>query len=70
MPAFAMPRLHLGLLARRSGKLDSARRELGQALILLTREDGARLLLFGGGFNRGALTSLCESALRDCGGRP
>jgi chemotaxis protein methyltransferase CheR len=69
-PAFAMPRLHLGLLARRSGKRESARRELGHALILLKREDGSRLLLFGGGFNRGALISLCESALRDCGGRP
>jgi chemotaxis protein methyltransferase CheR len=69
-PAFAMPRLHLGLLARRSGKRESARRELSQALILLKREDGARLLLFGGGFNRGTLISLCETALRDCGGRP
>lgn len=69
-PAFAMPRLHLGLLARRRGDRESARRELGQALILLKREDGARVLLFGGGFNRAALIALCESALRDCGGKP
>jgi chemotaxis protein methyltransferase CheR len=69
-PSFAMPRLHLGLLARRAGDRDQARRELGQALILLKREDASRLLLFGGGFNRASLVSLCESALRDCGGRP
>lgn len=68
-PAFAMPRLHLGLLARRSGERDTARRELAQALILLKREDASRLLLFGGGFNRDALIALCGSALRDCGGQ-
>jgi chemotaxis protein methyltransferase CheR len=68
--AFAMPRLHLGLLARRAGKRDAARRELSQALILLKREDASRLLLFGGGFNRDALVALCASALHDCGGEP
>jgi chemotaxis protein methyltransferase CheR len=68
-PAFAMPRLHLGLLARRAGDRDAARRELGQALILLRREDSSRLLLFAGGFSREALIALCESALRECGGR-
>ncbi len=69
-PAFAMPRLHLGLLARRAGRREAARRELAQALILLKREDGARLLLFGGGFKRGALVTLCETALRDCEAKP
>lgn len=69
-PAFAMPRLHLGLLAGRAGDQDTARRELTQALTLLKREDASRLLLFGGGFNRGALMALCEAALRECGGRP
>jgi chemotaxis protein methyltransferase CheR len=69
-PGFAMPRLHLGLLARRAGDRIAARRELTQALILLKREDASRLLLFGGGFNREALLALCESALRDCGGKP
>jgi chemotaxis protein methyltransferase CheR len=64
---FAMPRLHLGLLARRAGDHRSACRELGWALILLRREDASRLLLFGGGFNRDALMALCESALRTCG---
>ncbi len=69
-PAFAMPRLHLGLLARRAGDRDRARRDLAQALFLLKREDAARLLLFGGGFDRAALIALCELALADCGGRP
>jgi chemotaxis protein methyltransferase CheR len=69
-PAFAMPRLHLGLLARRAGDRDGARRELAQASVLLKREDASRLLLFGGGFNREALLVLCETALRECGGRP
>jgi chemotaxis protein methyltransferase CheR len=62
-PGFAMPRLHLGLLARRSGDLDAVRRELGQALLLLQREDASRLLLFGGGFNRDALLALCRAEL-------
>jgi chemotaxis protein methyltransferase CheR len=69
-PGFAMPRLHLGLLARRGGDRDTARRELAQALFLLEREDASRLLLFGGGFNREALMKLCGSALAECGGRP
>jgi chemotaxis protein methyltransferase CheR len=68
-PGFAMPRLHLGLLARRAGEREAARRELTQALFLLEREDPARLLLFGGGFNREALVGLCNLALKDCGGR-
>lgn len=68
-PHFAMPRLHLGLLARRAGQRDAARRDLQQALHLLAGEDNARLVLFGGGFGRAALLALCESALRDCGGR-
>lgn len=67
-PVFAMPRLHLGLLARRAGDWDTARRELAQALLLLEREDASRLLLFGGGFNRGALIGLCKTVLGECGG--
>ena len=66
---FAMPRLHLGLLARRAGDFGSARRELGWARVLLKQEDASRLLLFGGGFNRDALMTLCKSALRSCGER-
>jgi chemotaxis protein methyltransferase CheR len=66
-PGFAMPRLHLGLLASRAGARNRARRELSQALVLLRREDAARLLMFGGGFGRNALIALCEAALRGCG---
>jgi chemotaxis protein methyltransferase CheR len=69
-PGFAMPCLHLGLMARRAGDRDGARREFGHALVLLRREDPARLLLFGGGFTRAALIALCESALRENGSRP
>lgn len=66
-PSFAMPRLHLGLLARRGGDHETARRELRQALILLQREEASRLLLFGGGFGREALSALCRAELRACG---
>jgi chemotaxis protein methyltransferase CheR len=62
-PAFAMPKLHLGLLSRRAGKFSEARTELGQARSLLEREDAARVLLFGGGFNRSALLALCDAEL-------
>ncbi|HSI60930.1 MAG TPA: protein-glutamate O-methyltransferase CheR [Ideonella sp.] len=67
-PGFAMPRMHLGLLARRTGERETARRELGQALVLLQREDASRLLLFGGGFGREALLALCRAELQACGG--
>ncbi len=67
---FAMPRLHMGLLARRAGHRDLARRELSMALTLLEREDGSRLLLFGGGFGRDALVQLCSAELAACGGAP
>lgn len=67
--AFAMPRLHLGLIARRQGDHATACRELAQALTLLQREDSSRLLLFGGGFGREALLALCQAELAACGGR-
>lgn len=60
---FALPHLHLGLLAGREGNKKGARRELQQALALLYREDPDRLLLFGGGFSREALMSLCRAQL-------
>jgi len=66
-PGFAMPRLHLGLLARRAGDPAGARRELGEAVALLQREDASRLLLFGGGFKREALLALCRAELLACG---
>jgi chemotaxis protein methyltransferase CheR len=67
-PGFAMPRLHLGLLMRRGGDRVAARVELAQARSLLEREDSARLLMFGGGFNRSALLALCSAELELTGG--
>jgi chemotaxis protein methyltransferase CheR len=66
--SFAMPRLHMGLLCRRAGDRAGAGRELAEALDLLRREDGSRLLLFGGGFTREALAALCRAELIACGG--
>lgn len=66
-PAFAMPRLHIGLLARRHAAPESARHDLAQAMQLLQKEDPARLLLFGGGFKREALIALCRAELAALG---
>jgi chemotaxis protein methyltransferase CheR len=66
--AFAMPHLHLGLVAKRSADVETARRELGRALPLLDQEDATRILLFGGGFTRKALVDFCRAELRACGG--
>lgn len=68
--SFAMPRLHLGLMARRSGDLEGTRLELGHALTLLKREDASRVLLFGGGFGRDALIALCRGELKAAGAAP
>jgi chemotaxis protein methyltransferase CheR len=65
-PQFAMPHLRGGLIARRAGRLDEARRELEAALDLLQREDTSRLLLFGGGFTRSSLSTLCAAELKAC----
>jgi chemotaxis protein methyltransferase CheR len=67
-PDFAMPRLHFGRLARRTGDLERARRELARALELLAGEDPARLSLFGGGFSREGLRQICRNELAACGG--
>ncbi|MBI4467948.1 MAG: methyltransferase domain-containing protein [Acidobacteria bacterium] len=69
-PGFAMPRLHLGLLARKASDRQTERRELSQALLLLQREDASRLLLFGGGFGREALIALCQAEIVAAGGNP
>ncbi len=69
-PTFAMPRLHLGLLARRAGDVLLARRELARALDLLEREEASRVLLFGGGFRREALVAACRAELIASGGAP
>ena len=66
-PGFAMPRLHLGRLAKRQGDLAAAREELARALDVLRREDVSRILLFGGGFKRDALLQLCRLELTACG---
>jgi chemotaxis protein methyltransferase CheR len=63
-PSFAMPRLHLGLLARKAKDLPTARRELEQAMLLLQGESPSRLRLYGGGFGREALLDLCRSELQ------
>jgi chemotaxis protein methyltransferase CheR len=65
--AFAMPHLHIGLAAKRSADVETAKRELGQALTLLAREDASRMLLFGGGFSREALVEFCRTELCACG---
>jgi chemotaxis protein methyltransferase CheR len=63
-PTFAMPRLHLGLLAKRGGDLEAARRELSRG------EEGSRILMLGGGFTRDALLDVCRAELAACGGTP
>ncbi|MET0519050.1 MAG: CheR family methyltransferase [Burkholderiaceae bacterium] len=63
-PQFAMPRLRLGLLARRRGEQALMRAELARAALLLQAEDERHLLLFGGGFGRAALLALCRGDLR------
>ena len=67
-PTFAMAHLHLGLMARRAGDQAASHRELGQAALLLQREEASRLLLFGGGFSREGLIALCRAELSKFGG--
>ena len=65
---FAMPHLHMGLVAKRCADVETTRHELGRALQLLGSEDASRILLFGGGFTREALIEFCRAELRACGG--
>jgi chemotaxis protein methyltransferase CheR len=60
-PEFAMAHVHLGSLARRMGDDSAARRQYAQSARLLPAETGRRILLFGGGFDREALISLCHA---------
>jgi chemotaxis protein methyltransferase CheR len=69
-PAFAMPRLLLGLQAAQRGDHEAARRDLHRALVLFAHEDADRLLLFGGGFTRDTLSALCRAALAASGDLP
>ncbi|MCU1279832.1 MAG: hypothetical protein JWM53_3378 [bacterium] len=63
-PSFAMPHLHLGLMARRAGDRRLAQRALEHASMLLAAEDETRILLYGGGFAREGLIELCCAQLR------
>ena len=62
-----MPRVHLGLLARRAGDREIACLELTRAIALLEREAPARLALYGGGFSRQALLGMCRAELAAIG---
>jgi chemotaxis protein methyltransferase CheR len=66
--SFAMPHLHLGIMAKRAGDVATAQRDLERALILLAGEDDSRVLLFGGGFSRETLLQLSRTELRAAGG--
>jgi chemotaxis protein methyltransferase CheR len=68
--SFAIPRLHLGILAARRGDRPAARRELNRALALLPWESAERMLLFGGGFTVDGLSAICRSHLSACGDVP
>jgi chemotaxis protein methyltransferase CheR len=68
-PAFAMPRLRLGLLCRRRGDDRAASDELERALPLLRDEREERIVFFGGGFGRTSLTALCRTERDACGVR-
>jgi chemotaxis protein methyltransferase CheR len=65
-PAFAMPRLRLGVLSRRRGDCGAAATKLERAVLLLRGETDERITLFGGGFGRAALTALCRAELDAC----
>ncbi len=69
-PQFAMPQLHLGLLAKRVGDRGTAREAFRKAALLLPQEEGSRIALFGGGFDRQALVRLCQTEVRSMGGVP
>jgi chemotaxis protein methyltransferase CheR len=62
-PFFAMPRVHLGLLARRTKNYGAMRHELSKAVTLLETEDAVRVMLFGGGFSRRTLIALCRAEM-------
>jgi chemotaxis protein methyltransferase CheR len=68
-PTFAMPHLHLGLMAERMGDVNGAVKEFVQARELLPAEDSNRILLFGGGFTREALMKFCHAKQQSNGDR-
>jgi chemotaxis protein methyltransferase CheR len=66
-PDFALARMHLGLLARRSGDRVETERQFARAAALLAGETNSRLALFGGGFERSALLAMCRAELASRG---
>lgn len=66
-PAFAMPRLRRGLLARQRGDRGTARRAFQDALSALAGETEERLVLFAGGLSRDSLRDLCVAELNRLG---
>jgi chemotaxis protein methyltransferase CheR len=67
-PDFALAILRAGILARRLGEPNEARRLLREAVRLMPYQSERTLLLFGGGFSADALLSLGRSELLFCGG--
>ncbi|WP_285599434.1 CheR family methyltransferase [Kineosporia sp. NBRC 101731] len=63
-PRFALAHLHLGRLSRATGDRSGAGRAYDRAIDLLPSETDRRMLLFGGGFDRQALLSLCRTMSR------
>jgi chemotaxis protein methyltransferase CheR len=61
---FAMPQLHLAMLARRRHDVAVARRHIERARDLFAGEDQLRILMFGGGFSRQSLIQMCDTQLR------
>jgi chemotaxis protein methyltransferase CheR len=69
-PTFSMSHLHLGLLSKKIGDAETAKKELIQAMKYLEKEEVSRILLFGGGFNRIALMGFCKAELEMYGEKP
>lgn len=63
-PSFAMPRIHMGLIAKRSKNFDRAITEFEKAYQLLHHEKSERLHLFSSGFSRTALLALCRDEIQ------
>ncbi|MFZ5889511.1 MAG: CheR family methyltransferase [Myxococcota bacterium] len=66
-PAFALACLRAGILARRAGRPNEARRALRAALERFPRQSARTQLLYGGGFSREALAALCRAELSALG---
>lgn len=67
-PDFAMPHIHRGRLLKRAGRQQEARGAYEQAAALVAQEHADRIVLFGGGFQKNALLSLCRNELSSIGG--